>query len=161
MEEERRLFYVALTRAKEELFLITEQGNESLFIDEIPGEFVDRDNFLILNIQKPKIFNCKKCYKEIEESYNYCPYCGVIKNETINLDEDSELFEKLRIYRLKKAQEKNIPPFCIFHDKTLHEIARIKPSSKENLKKINGLGDRKIEEYSEDILTILTENNTK
>lgn len=39
MEEERRLFYVALTRAKDELYLITELGSESRFIEEIPKEF--------------------------------------------------------------------------------------------------------------------------
>jgi ATP-dependent exoDNAse (exonuclease V) beta subunit len=36
MEEERRLFYVALTRAKDKLYLITEKGNESSFLNEIP-----------------------------------------------------------------------------------------------------------------------------
>ena len=78
MEEERRLFYVAITRAKEELFLISEVGNESQFIKEIPGEFIDRNNFLILNIKKREIVKCPECYKEIEESFNYCPYCGKI-----------------------------------------------------------------------------------
>ncbi len=76
LEEERRLFYVALTRAKEELFLISEVGNESDFIREIPGEFLDRTNFLILNIknQEPKICVC--CKKKIQHEYAYCPYCG-------------------------------------------------------------------------------------
>jgi len=76
LEEERRLFYVALTRAKEELFLISEVGNESDFIREIPGEFLDRTNFLILNIknQEPKI--CVSCKKKIQHEYAYCPYCG-------------------------------------------------------------------------------------
>ncbi|HKZ36463.1 MAG TPA: UvrD-helicase domain-containing protein, partial [Chryseolinea sp.] len=36
LEEERRLFYVALTRAKDKLYLITERGNESSFLKEIP-----------------------------------------------------------------------------------------------------------------------------
>jgi superfamily I DNA/RNA helicase len=39
MEEERRLFYVAITRAKEKLFLVTEKGNESSFLKEIPDIF--------------------------------------------------------------------------------------------------------------------------
>ena len=39
MEEERRLFYVALTRAKDELHLVTQLGCESRFIEEIPKEF--------------------------------------------------------------------------------------------------------------------------
>ena len=40
MEEERRLFYVAITRAKDLLYLITEKGNESSFLSEIPEHFV-------------------------------------------------------------------------------------------------------------------------
>lgn len=79
MEEERRLFYVALTRAKEELFLITELGNESSFIKEIPGEFIDRNNFLILNINPNELQNqkCPSCVKTIEDGFMYCPYCGI------------------------------------------------------------------------------------
>ena len=40
MEEERRLFYVAITRAKDQLYLITEKNNESMFLEEIPDNFV-------------------------------------------------------------------------------------------------------------------------
>ena len=76
LEEERRLFYVALTRAKEELFLISEVGNESEFIQEIPGDFLDRTNFLILNITNQEPKQCINCKKKIQVEYNYCPYCG-------------------------------------------------------------------------------------
>lgn len=41
LEEERRLFYVAITRAKDFLYLLSENGNESQFIDELPPEFID------------------------------------------------------------------------------------------------------------------------
>lgn len=47
-EEERRLFYVALTRAKEAVYLISEQGNESSFIEEIGEEHLDRYNYFTL-----------------------------------------------------------------------------------------------------------------
>src|SRR5204862_7082955 len=42
LEEERRLFYVAITRAKDKLFLITEKGNESSFLKEIPESYTVR-----------------------------------------------------------------------------------------------------------------------
>ncbi|MDR0769284.1 MAG: ATP-dependent helicase [Dysgonamonadaceae bacterium] len=42
LEEERRLFYVAVTRAKEKLFLISHKGSESSFIDEIPENLLER-----------------------------------------------------------------------------------------------------------------------
>jgi len=93
MEEERRVFYVALTRAKEELFLISEVGNESEFIKEIPGEFLDRNNFLILALKSTQKI-CKNCGEEIEEIFNYCPYCskGVSESLTdLNCEETTNL----------------------------------------------------------------------
>ena len=75
MEEERRLFYVAVTRAKEKLFLISQKGNESIFISEISESLLER-------IDKPieliadKVILCSKCQKQIEESNKFCPHCG-------------------------------------------------------------------------------------
>jgi len=87
MEEERRLFYVALTRAKEELFLISEVGNESEFIKEIPGQFLDRSNFLILNVGDPEKIHCISCGKVIDPEYYYCPFCGKKFMKTESIDE--------------------------------------------------------------------------
>jgi DNA helicase IV len=76
MEEERRLFYVALTRAKDELYLITQLGSESRFIDEIPKEFYTINKTEFKNIINP-IPVCKQCGTEIREFYKFCPECGV------------------------------------------------------------------------------------
>ena len=84
MEEERRVFYVALTRAKDELFLVTETGSESEFIKEIPNEYLDKENFVILNFKPEKPEICIKCKKEIDKKFSYCPFCGnilIVKNE--------------------------------------------------------------------------------
>lgn len=77
MEEERRLFYVALTRAKDELYLITELGSESRFIDEIPKEFYAVNKTEFKNIVNP-IPVCTQCATEIKESYKFCPTCGIV-----------------------------------------------------------------------------------
>ena len=76
MEEERRLFYVALTRAKDELYLITELGSESRFIDEIPKEFYAVNKTEFKNIIHP-IPVCTRCATEIKEFYKFCPTCGM------------------------------------------------------------------------------------
>jgi superfamily I DNA/RNA helicase len=76
MEEERRLFYVALTRAKEELYLITELGSESRFIDEIPKEFYAVNKTEFKNIIHP-VQVCTQCGTEIKEFYKFCPVCGL------------------------------------------------------------------------------------
>lgn len=76
MEEERRLFYVALTRAKDELYLITELGNESTFIDEIPKDYYSINKTEFKNIVTP-IPICTVCKTEIKQHYKFCPTCGI------------------------------------------------------------------------------------
>jgi ATP-dependent exoDNAse (exonuclease V) beta subunit len=75
LEEERRLFYVAMTRAKEKLFLITEKGNESSFLKEIPETFTVRTS-IPLKSMVDKVITCKKCFSELNKLWIICPYCG-------------------------------------------------------------------------------------
>ncbi len=75
LEEERRLFYVAITRAKDKLFLITEKGNESSFIKEIPEIFTIRTTTPIKSIVD-KVKLCGNCSSQLENSWVACPYCG-------------------------------------------------------------------------------------
>lgn len=82
MEEERRLFYVAITRAKEKLFLITELGNESSFLKEIPDIYTVRTSDLLQPALKNKII-CKRCFSQLENLWNVCPYCGLEINQSL------------------------------------------------------------------------------
>lgn len=75
MEEERRLFYVAITRAKDKLFLITEKGNESSFLKEIPEAFTVRTTLPIKAVVD-KVITCDNCFSQLEKLWVVCPYCG-------------------------------------------------------------------------------------
>jgi len=75
MEEERRLFYVAITRAKEKLFLITEKGSESSFLREIPDSFTVRTLHPLKSVVEQVIL-CANCYSQLEKLWVVCPYCG-------------------------------------------------------------------------------------
>lgn len=75
LEEERRLFYVAITRAKDELFLITELGNESSFIDEIPQQFYSLNRTAFNDIDE-KIESCPRCNYPQVQRVNFCSNCG-------------------------------------------------------------------------------------
>jgi DNA helicase IV len=74
MEEERRLFYVAITRAQDKLFLITEKGNESSFLKEIPETFTVKTSVPIKSVVE-KVITCHKCYSQLEKLWVACPYC--------------------------------------------------------------------------------------
>ena len=109
--EERRLFYVALTRTKGTLFLLSDMYNKSVFIEELIKE--NKDEIFFLNDPKNKLENCPECKtgflkKRISNNYNkyfygcsnfprckyienihYCPDC---KNETFK-NKDKMLIE--------------------------------------------------------------------
>lgn len=75
LEEERRLFYVAITRAKDELFLITELGNESSFVEEIPNHFFQINKSELKSDIELKL-SCDTCGTPVNETDNYCSKCG-------------------------------------------------------------------------------------
>lgn len=75
LEEERRLFYVAITRAKDKLFLITEKGKESGFLKEIPETFTVRTTNAIQQVVDDVVL-CTQCFSQLEKLHKFCPYCG-------------------------------------------------------------------------------------
>jgi ATP-dependent DNA helicase RecQ len=62
------------------------------------------------------------------------------------------LFEALREWRRQRAKEQGVPPYVIFHDSTLREVAARKPSSLNELSAIEGIGDTKLERHGESLL---------
>jgi ATP-dependent DNA helicase RecQ len=69
----------------------------------------------------------------------------------------SALFERLRHKRLQLAKAQNVPPYVIFHDRTLFEIADRKPRTLSELRTISGLGESKLSRYGKAILEIVQE----
>ena len=68
---------------------------------------------------------------------------------------DRELFEELRVLRLEIARRRRVPPYVIFHDTTLREIARALPRTKEELRHVYGVGDRKAEDLGDLVLAVV------
>ncbi len=62
---------------------------------------------------------------------------------------DSMLFEQLRALRKKLADENGVPPYVVFHDSTLREIAARKPENLDEFAMISGVGQKKVERYGE------------
>ncbi len=60
---------------------------------------------------------------------------------------DRDLFERLRALRLRVARERGVPPYVIFHDTTLRELARLKPATMDALRHVYGVGERKAGDY--------------
>jgi ATP-dependent DNA helicase RecQ len=71
---------------------------------------------------------------------------------------DRDLFESLRVLRLSIARARAVPPYVVFHDTTLRELARLRPGSVEQLRHVYGVGVRKAEDYGVAILQIIAEH---
>ena len=68
---------------------------------------------------------------------------------------DRDLFEQLRAMRMQVARKRGVPPYVIFHDTTLREIARQKPTTREALRQVYGVGDRKAADLGDLILSLI------
>jgi len=78
-----------------------------------------------------------------------------VKRKTAGREEpdyDMGLFELLRIMRKDIADRAGVPPFVIFHDRTLVELAAHRPESLDTLMEIHGVGKSKCEKYGKEIL---------
>ena len=71
------------------------------------------------------------------------------------LEADAPLFEALRAWRRNEAARQHVPPYVIFHDATLAEIARTKPTTLPALAAISGVGESKLEHYGEAVLALV------
>ena len=66
-----------------------------------------------------------------------------------------EIFDRLKAWRKKLAEEENVPPYFIFNDKTLVEIANQKPSTRAELLAVSGIGELKAKKFGGDIIRII------
>jgi ATP-dependent DNA helicase RecQ len=71
--------------------------------------------------------------------------------------EAAPVFERLRAWRTSVAKELGMPPYVIFHDATLRLIAAAPPSTLDELRQINGVGDTKLDKYGQAILDVLAD----
>jgi ATP-dependent DNA helicase RecQ len=67
------------------------------------------------------------------------------------------LFESLRTRRRELAQEAKVPPYVIFHDSVLREMATTRPASLSALGTISGVGERKLAAYGDAFLQVIRE----
>lgn len=71
--------------------------------------------------------------------------------------EKTEIFQKLKAFRLNKSREEKIKPYYIYNDIQLKELISKMPNSLEELKNVNGFGEVKAKKYGKEILDILSE----
>ncbi|HLS04094.1 MAG TPA: ATP-dependent DNA helicase UvrD2 [Actinomycetales bacterium] len=156
VEEERRLLYVGVTRARMHLVLSWARARN-------PGSRASRKLSRFLDGIWPqprggtgvrRARECTECggplISSTERKRRRCASCPA------NYDEN--LFEALRTWRGHLARETSKPAFTILADATLEEVAHLRPKSAAELIKIRGIGPRKLEQFGEDLLTIVNDH---
>jgi ATP-dependent DNA helicase RecQ len=68
------------------------------------------------------------------------------------------LFDALRAWRRAVAAEQGVPPYVIFHDRTLGEISAFRPATLNDLAGIGGVGQTKLDHYGLAVLKVVREN---
>ena len=78
------------------------------------------------------------------------------RREDIPANVDSELFERLRKERMDIAKDRGIPAYVVCHDRTLMEIAAVRPTTLAALARVHGMGPARLDAYGERLLGVVT-----
>lgn len=70
---------------------------------------------------------------------------------------DAELFQELRALRTQIASRRGVPPYVVFGDVTLRQMAAYFPQSRDSLSRIHGVGSVKLDQYGDEFLVVITE----
>jgi DNA helicase-2/ATP-dependent DNA helicase PcrA len=168
LAEERRLLYVGVTRARQLLRLSwsltrTPGGRGSrapsrFLVGVLPvdGSRLDGDRRVPGTSRRPRIrplLRCRVCGTPLsaaaDRKIGRCRGCPSSVDEI--------LFERLRTWRLERAQEQQVPAYVVFTDATLTAIAECKPEDAQALAAIPGVGRTKLERYGADVLDLCRE----
>ncbi|MGL6054889.1 MAG: RQC domain-containing protein, partial [Vibrio metschnikovii] len=85
---------------------------------------------------------------------------AVKSDKLSNKNYDKKLFAKLRKLRKSLADEEGLPPYVVFSDATLIDMADILPTSYGEMLAVNGVGQRKLEKYADPFLDVIQEHLT-
>ncbi|MEH1012820.1 ATP-dependent DNA helicase UvrD2 [Micromonospora sp. CPCC 206060] len=162
-EEERRLLYVGITRAREWLWLSYASARSPggrprrpcRFLPQLDGsgggERAGAPAARKGERRRNQIVSCRICGATLlagaDRKLGRCPTCPS--------DIDEELFERLRLWRIRVAGEQKVPAYVVFTDATLTALAERKPSRTEELLAIAGIGPRKLGLYGEAVLALV------
>jgi DNA helicase-2/ATP-dependent DNA helicase PcrA len=162
VEEERRLLYVGITRARVHLALSWalarapggRQGRKpSRFLNGIaPQTRVDPGPAKSRRSKGPT--RCRVCNKDLTT-----PAAIMLRRcESCAGDVNEELLLALKSWRTEMAREQKMPPYIIFSDNTLVAIAEMLPEDEAALIAIPGIGARKLEQYGPDVLDLVRQS---
>lgn len=119
----------------------------------------DIENYGIILLSKKSEDFLKAPYPvKISKNHNFEEMAETVSAEEMNSvgkAYDEKLFELLKAERKKVAKVKNLPPYVVFQDPSLEEMATVYPTSKEELAQINGVGMGKVIKFGASFLRLI------
>ena len=186
LEEERRVFHVAITRARREVVVISDQVAPSRFVAEAAGAVVQAER----PDRKPR--ELRGIGVAVGERVGLAGgYGGVVERmlpigvlvalepgpgrlsvqwgETVTVggasgpltptgvEADPRLLERLKEWRRGVSKANGVPAYVVLNDESLSEVARRRPRTEEELLAVKGIGPAKLEAYGDDLLDLVAD----
>ncbi len=119
----------------------------------------DIENYGIILLSKKSESFLKAPYPvTLSKNHNFEEMAETVSAEEMNSmgkAYDEKLFELLKAERKKVAKVKNLPPYVVFQDPSLEEMATVYPTSREELAQINGVGMGKVTKFGASFLRLI------
>ncbi|EON76939.1 ATP-dependent DNA helicase RecQ [Lunatimonas lonarensis] len=119
----------------------------------------DIENYGVLRLSDESEAFAEKPYPVlISKNHNFDEIAETVSQEELNSvgkAYDEKLFELLKAERKKVAKQKGLPPYVIFQDPSLEEMATVYPTTREELAQINGVGMGKVTKFGSTFLKLI------
>jgi DNA helicase-2/ATP-dependent DNA helicase PcrA len=142
IEEERRVFHVAMTRGRVSVTILADQSRPSRFLGEMEGTAA---------------FEPDPAPTGTDRTPGRVPADAVFAAVGDEVAVDASLVERLKTWRLAQARAQGVPAYVVFNDRTLEAIAALRPTTETALLEVPGIGPAKLEAYGDQLLDLLTD----
>jgi DNA helicase-2/ATP-dependent DNA helicase PcrA len=143
-EEERRVFHVAITRGQTSVTVVSEAGAPSPFVAELAEPGVP-----------PPVAVPAAAIRSRDVSPRPKKGRGAGGSAPPPEIDNPDLFAALKAWRSDRARTEAVPAYVVANDRTLAEIASVKPATPQQLLAVSGIGPAKLERFGDEILAVV------